>query len=89
MQDTQVQSLGRDDALEEDMGTHSSLLAREIPCTEEPGRLLSMGLQKSQVWLKQQNNNEINAEPSLTVGIRLSELTMSKHCGQCPAVRAQ
>ena len=89
MQETQVQSLGWDDALEEDMGTHSSLLAREIPCTEEPGRLLSRGLQKSQVWLKQQNNNEINAEPSLTVGIRLSELTMSKHCGQCPAVRAQ
>ena len=79
MQETQVQSLGWDNALEEDMGTHSSLLAREIPCMEEPGRLLSMGLQKSRVWLKQQNNNEINAEPSLTVGIRLSELTMSKH----------
>ena len=46
MQETWVQSLGRDNALEEDMATHSSLLAWEIPWTEEPGRLLSMGLQR-------------------------------------------
>ena len=46
MLDTRVQSLGWHDALEEDMGTHSSLLAWEIPWTEEPGGLLSMGLQR-------------------------------------------
>ena len=34
-----VRSLGREDALEEEMATHSSNLAWEIPGTEEPGRL--------------------------------------------------
>ena len=33
------------------MATHSSILAWEIPWTEEPGRLQSMGLQKSQIQL--------------------------------------
>ena len=42
MQETQVQSLGRGDPLEEGMATHSSLAWR-IPWTEEPGRLQSMG----------------------------------------------
>ena len=48
MQETQemrVQSLGREDPLEEGMATHSSILAREIPLTEEPGGLQSVGLQ--------------------------------------------
>ena len=43
MQETQVQSLGWKDSLEEGMATHSSILARRIPWTEEPGRLQSMG----------------------------------------------
>ena len=43
----QVQSLGQEDPLEKKMATHSSILAWEIPWTEEPGRLQSMGLQKS------------------------------------------
>ena len=42
-QETQVQSLGGEDPLEEDMATHSRILAWEIPWTEEPGRLQSMG----------------------------------------------
>ena len=46
LQKTQVQSLGREDALEKEMATHSSTLAWEIPWTEEPGRLQSMGLQR-------------------------------------------
>ena len=37
MQETQVQSLGQEDPLEEEMATHSSILARKIPWTEEPG----------------------------------------------------
>ena len=46
MQVMQVQSLGWEDPLEEEMATHSSILAWEIPRTEEPGELLSMGLQR-------------------------------------------
>ena len=48
MQETWVQPLGREDPLEKGMATHSSILAWEIPWTEESGRLQSMGLQKSQ-----------------------------------------
>ena len=46
-----VGSLGWEDHLEKGMATHSSLLAWEIPWTEEPGRLLSMfhGVAKSQI----------------------------------------
>ena len=39
--------LGREDHLEEEMATHSSILAWKIPMTEEPGGPQSMGLQKS------------------------------------------
>ena len=46
MQETQVQSLGREDPLEKGMETHSSILAWKIPGTEEPGELQSMGLQR-------------------------------------------
>ena len=46
MKETQVWSLDREDPLEKEMATHSSLLAWEIPWTEEPGRLLSMEPQK-------------------------------------------
>ena len=42
-QETQVRSLGQEDPLEESMITHSSILAWEIPSTEEPGGLQSMG----------------------------------------------
>ena len=47
MQETRVQSLDQEDPLEKKMATHSSILAWEIPWTEEPGGLQSMGLQKS------------------------------------------
>ena len=40
----QVQSLSREDSLEEGMASHSCILAWEIPWTQEPGRLQSMGL---------------------------------------------
>ena len=45
VQETRVQSLGREDPLEEGMATHSSIPAWRIPWTEEPGRLQSTGLQ--------------------------------------------
>ena len=39
VQETQVQSLGPEDPLEEEMATHFRILAWRIPCTEEPGGL--------------------------------------------------
>ena len=46
LQATRVQSLGREDRLEEGMATHSRILAWRIPWTEEPGGLPSMGLHR-------------------------------------------
>ena len=46
MQETCVGSLGREDPLEKEMATHSSVLVWRIPWAEEPGRLRSMGLQR-------------------------------------------
>ena len=48
IQETWVQSLGREDPLKQGMATYSSILAWEIPWTVEPGGLQSMGSQKSQ-----------------------------------------
>ena len=45
-QETWVQLLGLEDPLEEEIATHSSILAWEIPWIEEPGRLQSMGSQR-------------------------------------------
>ena len=45
-QETWVQSLSREDPLEEGMATHSSILACKIPWTEEPGRVQSMESQR-------------------------------------------
>ena len=49
MRETWIQSLGgeeEEEDLEKEMATHSSILAWEIPWTEKPGRLQSMGLQR-------------------------------------------
>ena len=46
MQETWIQSLGREDPLEKEMATHSTTLAWKIPCMEEPSRLQSMGSQR-------------------------------------------
>jgi len=46
MRETRVRSLGRQDPLEKEMATHSSILVWKIPWTEELGWLLSMGLQR-------------------------------------------
>ena len=47
MQETRVQFLGWEDPLEKEMATHSSILARRIPWTEEPGGLQFVGSQES------------------------------------------
>ena len=46
MRETQVQSLSREDLLEKEMATHSSILVWKISWMEEPGRLQSMGSQR-------------------------------------------
>ena len=46
MKETRLPSLGSEDSLEKGMATHCSILAWEIPWTEKPGGLHSMGLQK-------------------------------------------
>ena len=46
MHETRVPSMGREDPLEKEMATHSSILAWKMPWTEEPGGLQSLGLQK-------------------------------------------
>ena len=46
VQGTQIQSLGREDPLEEEMATHCTILAWEIPWTEEPGGPQSIGSQR-------------------------------------------
>ena len=56
MQETQVRSLSQEDPLEKEMATYSTILTWEIPWTEEPGGLQSMGSQKS--W-KQLSNYTI------------------------------
>ena len=43
MQETQDQPLGREDPMEEEIASHSSILPREIPWVEEPGGLHSLG----------------------------------------------
>ena len=45
-QESRVRSLGREDPLEEEMATHSSVLAWETPWTDEPGGLQSVGSQR-------------------------------------------
>ena len=46
MHEMWVRSLGQEDPLEEEMATHSSILALEIPWTEKPGGLQSVGSQE-------------------------------------------
>ena len=46
MQETKVLSLGQEDPLEKETATHSSILAWEVPSTEEPRELQSMGSQR-------------------------------------------
>ena len=63
-QETQVWSLGREDPLEEEMATRSSILAWRIPWAEEAGGLQSMGSKKS--WM-QLNCNIEHSRVSVTV----------------------
>ena len=56
MQETRIQSLDGEDPLEEEIATHSSILAWEIPWTEKPGKLQSTGVTKKSDKTERLNN---------------------------------
>ena len=60
MEEMQVQFLGGEDPLEEEMATHSSILAQEIPRSEKPGGLQFTGLQKSQMQQSDWGHMHVN-----------------------------
>ena len=64
-QETQVQYLGWEEPLKEEMTTHSSILAWEIPWTEEPGGLQSMGSQGIRC-------NFVTMQPTATASLLLA-----------------
>ena len=80
MQETRVQSLGWEDPLEEDMGTHSSTLAWEIPWREEPGGLECMGLQKNRTqlsgWASEPSIHWSSSWPKMQMCFLLSSLSV-------------
>ena len=57
MQEIQLWSHGREDPVEKEMATHSSILAWRSPWTEEPGPIQSMGSQKSQTLLNDKHTH--------------------------------
>ena len=61
MLETWVPSLGQENPLEKEMATHSGILVWEIPQTEEPGRLQSMGYKESDTT--EQLNKDIQNSP--------------------------
>ena len=67
MQETQVQSLSQEDPLKKEMATHSSILAWEIPWTEEPRRPQSMESQKSGTATIQQQPHRTDRQQGPTV----------------------
>ena len=67
MQKTRVWSLGKEDPLEKEMATHSSVLAWKIPGTGEPGGLLSMGSQRvGHDWGAELNGTELLGRKVMT-----------------------
>ena len=67
MQEMWVRFLGEEDPLEKEMATHSGILAKKIPCTEEPAGLQSMGSQTvGHDWaIKQQQQRSTEEEQGL------------------------
>ena len=71
MWETRVRALRWEDPLEKEMATHSSILALEIPWTEEPGGLQSMGSQRVghdlETTQQKQQTNKTNQNHSLDI----------------------
>ena len=76
MQETWVRFLGREDPLETEMATHSSIFAWRIPWTEEPGRLQSMGSQESDMTERLERDGSENITHSQLNGIAIPDGTM-------------
>ena len=73
VQETWVWSLGQEDPLEKGMRTHSSVLAWEIPWTEEPGGLQFMKFQNTQHWMT-------NKQPAHLYHLSFAELFFLDWC---------
>ena len=58
----QVQFLDQEDLLQKEVTTYSSILDLEVPWTEEPGILPSMGLQKSWTWLSDETTKNMSTQ---------------------------
>ena len=69
MQQTRVQLLGWEDPLEEEMASHSSILAWKIPWTDEPGRLQSMRLQESDMAERLNHHRQLSVHTTKPTGI--------------------
>ena len=77
-QETWVQFLGGEEALEEGMATHSSILAWGIPWTEEPGGLQSMGSQRVRHdWQLNNNGKFYSLSPLSSLKVFPSEYKIS------------
>ena len=81
MWETGVQSLGREDPPEKGMATHSSILARRISLTEEPGGLQSIEAQKSWMWLSKETTTTNPMSPDNIQEQSLGEKQVVHCCG--------
>ena len=81
MQEMQVQFLDWEDPLEKEMVTHSGILAWEVPWTEEPGRLQSMGSQKNQTGLSKQ---ALSLHSSKEFACQAGNTSSIPRAGRCP-----
>ena len=80
-QETLVQSLGREDPLEKEIATRSSILAWRIPWTEEPGGLQSVGLQMVRhEWATNTTTIKISPEFYLLIPLTLNWTLVWKEC---------
>ena len=92
MQETRVQSLSREDALEKEMATHSSILAWRIPWTEEPGRLQSMGLKRvgHDLATKSLNLKSLRTENESGSNLALNQrIAWKLEISSCPVLNGQ
>ena len=81
MQEMWVWSLSQEDSLEEEMATHSSILAWRIPWTEEPGGLQSVGLKRvGHDWAQQQQSSARAGAPNPAASSKVEPRTWGSSC---------
>ena len=80
-QELRVGSQGWEEPPEEDMATHSSIIAWKVQWTDEPGGLQSMGSQKSQTWLRDWTHTGTFRKANLPDITCVSENSLASHCG--------